>query len=210
MNPILMSLLVECCVFLGLSDDDVVQPDVALRYLELIAHDLQQLGDEDRRTFIRHVRELARHESQNPGNEERVAFLVPQRSCSGWPQSPSAHSSRSPACRVRAEHMRARAARTVVAITAVVQDATGANGTCTLKLGGRGSATPTAGAGVGGVTWLASAGLPSFNASATLDGSVSEGSAVVAARSGGVAGGVAALASALDFVASAEGPVPKD
>jgi hypothetical protein len=76
MNPILMSLLVECCVFLGLSDDDVVQPDVALRYLELIAHDLQQLGDEDRRTFIRHVRELARHESQNPGNEERVAFLV--------------------------------------------------------------------------------------------------------------------------------------
>jgi hypothetical protein len=76
MNPILMSLVVEYCAFLELSDDEVVQPDAAIRCLEMIAHHLQLLGDDDRHTFVRHVRELARKESMAGGSAERVEFLA--------------------------------------------------------------------------------------------------------------------------------------
>ena len=79
MNPILMNIIVEMCVFLELCDDDVVNPDVAIKQLEQISWMLKKLSRDDLDRFVRHVGELAaRAREEKDGERERFLKALPE------------------------------------------------------------------------------------------------------------------------------------
>lgn len=79
MNPILMNIVVETCVFFGLCDDDEVDPDVAVTQLEQIASMLGTLSREDRDRFVRHIGELAAKAREGAdGERQRVLEALPE------------------------------------------------------------------------------------------------------------------------------------
>ena len=75
MNMILMKVVTECCAFFALSDDDAVDPDVAVAQLEQVAAILKGLSPEDRGSFERYIRDLVRQERATGASRERIAFL---------------------------------------------------------------------------------------------------------------------------------------
>lgn len=59
MNRLLMRALINCLLFLELSDDEVVDPDAAVEVMEYAAYLLQQLGPDERRELVQFAHELA-------------------------------------------------------------------------------------------------------------------------------------------------------
>jgi hypothetical protein len=70
-----MQALVDCIVFLELSNDEVVDPDSALQVLENIAYLLQRLNAPDRDAFLRFVEEMANDAARIDPSSEVVARL---------------------------------------------------------------------------------------------------------------------------------------
>ena len=75
MNKILARVAVEYAAFLALSDDSVLDPDVAIAQLERLASLLQAMSEEDRAQFLVHVAEIRQEESKDAANADRVQFL---------------------------------------------------------------------------------------------------------------------------------------
>jgi len=71
----MMKILVDLIVFFGLANDDVVQPDEAVRQLEGIAAALQKLTDIEKRQFVKFVQQVAKKEAMEGKDPERVEFL---------------------------------------------------------------------------------------------------------------------------------------
>jgi hypothetical protein len=61
-----MRAVVEACAFLELSSDDVVDPDVAVKQLESLAHLLSQLSDKEKREFVLFTRDEAERVPSDP------------------------------------------------------------------------------------------------------------------------------------------------
>jgi hypothetical protein len=72
----LMRVAIESAVFLGVSGDDVVQPDAAVSQLEGIASTLQELDGTGREEFLTFIREIAMAEERLTGRTPRVEFLL--------------------------------------------------------------------------------------------------------------------------------------
>jgi hypothetical protein len=75
MNTILMRIIIDIAVFLELSGDDIIDPDAAITQLENLAANLQELTEEDLRTFVRFVAEVASTSQDEGEREEVVNFL---------------------------------------------------------------------------------------------------------------------------------------
>ena len=76
MNRSLMRAVVESLTFLGLSDDDVIQPDAAVTQMEEIAAILQTLASDERLVFANFVTEMAEAEAEVVGKPNaRIEFL---------------------------------------------------------------------------------------------------------------------------------------
>ena len=75
MSQVLMRAVVDAAVFVGLSGDDVIQPDAAVAYLEQLASTMKDLTGEERDTFARYVANLAKEERAE-GRTERADFLA--------------------------------------------------------------------------------------------------------------------------------------
>ena len=76
MNRILMQALVEYAVFLGLSEDDVLDPDIAVAQLEQLTWMLKGLSAPEREVLTRFIEEMVITESQDPGSsKERTEFI---------------------------------------------------------------------------------------------------------------------------------------
>jgi len=76
MNPTLMRAVAECIVFLNLSSDDEVDPDVAVEQLEQLASIMQQLTANERAEFADFTQKLATEEAQSSRpSKERVECL---------------------------------------------------------------------------------------------------------------------------------------
>jgi hypothetical protein len=73
-----MEALLESMLFLGLSGDDVVNPDAALAVLERIIYLLRRMTPEDRSMLVQQARELALREQQSGlyDSSARVEFLL--------------------------------------------------------------------------------------------------------------------------------------
>lgn len=82
MNQALMKALVEVMAFLELSDDDIVDPDAAIRMMEEIVAELQRLTRAERQSFIDFVGRMAADEAAANGRTPRLQFLerVPESS----------------------------------------------------------------------------------------------------------------------------------
>lgn len=76
MNRILMEAVIDLAVFLELSGDDVLNPDVAISQLELLAATLQGLTQDERKELIKYVEDLAASEKSKGGSEDLVNFLT--------------------------------------------------------------------------------------------------------------------------------------
>jgi hypothetical protein len=59
MNEVLMGIVVDVMALFGQSDDDRVDPDLAVTWLESISYKLQKLEPGDRRSFLAYVRRRA-------------------------------------------------------------------------------------------------------------------------------------------------------
>jgi hypothetical protein len=75
MNRQLMKVMIELIVFLGLSGDDVVNPDAAVAQLEAIANDLRALGPNDKTALVRFINEYADELSAAGDSSERAEFI---------------------------------------------------------------------------------------------------------------------------------------
>lgn len=75
MNKSLMLAVLEMAMFFELSEDDVIDPDIAVNQLEQLGSILQNLSPGDREELIAYTRELAAEE-QRSGQEERADFLL--------------------------------------------------------------------------------------------------------------------------------------
>lgn len=75
MNEILMRAVVEYAIFLGLSSDEIVDPDAAVSQLEQLNWMMKGLSAAERDIFTTFIEEMANLESKNPQNKERVEFL---------------------------------------------------------------------------------------------------------------------------------------
>ncbi len=75
MNSVLMKAIVECAIFLGMANDDIVNPDAAVVQLEQLSFLLKQLSIEEQRDFCRFIDKLAQEEQSSDGINERVVFL---------------------------------------------------------------------------------------------------------------------------------------
>jgi hypothetical protein len=74
MNRVLMKAIIESLVFLGLSEEDVIDPDVSTTQLENLAFILKELTAEDKLSFTGYIHELAQQYAEN--DEERANFLL--------------------------------------------------------------------------------------------------------------------------------------
>lgn len=70
-----MQIIIDFAAFLELSGDDIIDPDAAVTQLENLASDLQELAEEDRRTFVQFVGEVASMRQAEGGSEELLNFL---------------------------------------------------------------------------------------------------------------------------------------
>jgi hypothetical protein len=75
MNQLLMRAVVEYAIFLGLSEETDVNPDVAVSQLEQLTSILRQLDPVERKEFISFIQTMRDAESQNPRSQKRVEFL---------------------------------------------------------------------------------------------------------------------------------------
>ena len=75
MNQLLMRAVVEYAIFLGLSEETDVNPDVAVSQLEQLTSILRQLDPVERKEFMSFIQTMRDAESQNPRSQERVEFL---------------------------------------------------------------------------------------------------------------------------------------
>jgi hypothetical protein len=70
MNEILMRLAAESVAFLELTDDELIDPDIAVKQLESITDSLQKLSNDERETFLKFVEEVMAPEARAAYNEE--------------------------------------------------------------------------------------------------------------------------------------------
>ena len=75
MNQSLMRAVVEYALFLGLSEDTVIDPDTSVSQFEQLSLILKQLTPTEKSEFIRFIKKMAEQESQRTGSEKRVKFL---------------------------------------------------------------------------------------------------------------------------------------
>ena len=61
----LLNSLFACLIFLEDAGDDIVDPDAAVRTMEDAAHPLLSLSDDDRRSLVAMIRQLAAEESDD-------------------------------------------------------------------------------------------------------------------------------------------------
>jgi hypothetical protein len=69
MNEILMGTILDCVLFLQLSDDIQVDPDAAVKQTEQIAWRLKQLTSEEQVQFVRYVLVLASQVERETGRD---------------------------------------------------------------------------------------------------------------------------------------------
>jgi hypothetical protein len=72
MNRVLVQVIAELAMFLEFADDATLDPDTAVKQLEDLAFQLQQLPAADRIEFIRLLNEVA---GEWPGERERQFLL---------------------------------------------------------------------------------------------------------------------------------------
>jgi hypothetical protein len=70
MNEILMRLVAESLAFLELTDDELIDPDIAVKQLESITDSLQKLSKAERETFLRFVDDVMAPEARSAHNED--------------------------------------------------------------------------------------------------------------------------------------------
>ena len=70
MNEILMRLVAESIAFLELTDDELIDPDVAVKQLESITDSLQKLSREDREAFLKFVDDVMVPDATAAYNDE--------------------------------------------------------------------------------------------------------------------------------------------
>ena len=70
-----MRLVAESLAFLELTDDDLIDPDVAVKQLESITDSLQKLSKDERETFLRFVDDVMVPEARAAYNEEAVELF---------------------------------------------------------------------------------------------------------------------------------------
>ncbi|WP_220203562.1 hypothetical protein [Reticulibacter mediterranei] len=70
-----MQAIVELAVFVGISDDEIVDPDAAVEQLEQLSMILKGLTPGERSTFITFIQGMAHAEADDPRAKERVEFL---------------------------------------------------------------------------------------------------------------------------------------
>lgn len=70
MNEILMRLVAENLAFLELTDEELIDPDIAVRQLESITDSLQKLSKDERLTFLRFVDDMMIPEARAAHNQE--------------------------------------------------------------------------------------------------------------------------------------------
>ena len=75
-KEVITCALVHVIAFLGLSGEEVVDPDAATSQLEDVAAILRQLDESSRREFIACVEEIARRERDRSGDIARSAFIA--------------------------------------------------------------------------------------------------------------------------------------
>jgi hypothetical protein len=69
MNEILMRLVAESLAFLELTDDELIDPDIAVQQLESITDSLQKLSTDEREAFLRFVNDVMVPEARAAYNE---------------------------------------------------------------------------------------------------------------------------------------------
>ena len=75
MNSIpLMQMVLDAILFFGLSGDEVVQPDEAVKQLEAIAMGFQKMPLNERHEFLRFVETVANAEQKEGANSRRIEF----------------------------------------------------------------------------------------------------------------------------------------
>lgn len=75
MNKALMRIIIQNICFFELSSDDAVNPDDAVREIEGIASELNDLNDADKEVFICFIQEYALSEEEAGQPEKRVEFI---------------------------------------------------------------------------------------------------------------------------------------
>jgi hypothetical protein len=75
MIEVLMRAVVESFVFLGMSNEEIIQPDAAVSQLEYLASILRSLAIDEQRRVSHFVRALAESEEREGGLTPRVKFL---------------------------------------------------------------------------------------------------------------------------------------
>lgn len=75
MNKHLIEAIANLAVFIELSEDDVVDPDSAVKQLEGLAATLGELGPAERRDFARLVTDYALEEESRGAPADRVACI---------------------------------------------------------------------------------------------------------------------------------------
>ena len=71
MNEILMNIIVDQILFLELSDDEVIDPDIAVAQLEQIMYCLQKLNQKEREIFTAYIDQHITNET----NQTRIDTL---------------------------------------------------------------------------------------------------------------------------------------
>ncbi len=75
MNRQLMKAIVDAIVFIGVSGDDVVDPDAAVAHLEAIASELRLLTRAEKAVFVEFVNECAREAASRGESKELLDFI---------------------------------------------------------------------------------------------------------------------------------------
>ncbi len=70
-----MQSLVEFAVFVGVSNDKIVDPDAAIEQLEQLSIILKGLTPTERTAFVTFIQNMATTESNDSHAKERVEFL---------------------------------------------------------------------------------------------------------------------------------------
>jgi hypothetical protein len=72
----LIRAVVEAIVFLDTSGEEVVDPDSAVSQLELIATSLKELSVDERKDFLKSVRDMAENEERMTGRTPRIEAIL--------------------------------------------------------------------------------------------------------------------------------------
>lgn len=74
-NHLITVALVEALIFLELSDDETVDPDAAVRTMEMIAAHLRQLNPDQRTQFIQQLGTIADAQLPTPFGVQRSEYI---------------------------------------------------------------------------------------------------------------------------------------